>query len=243
MPRKLIITRAEPGARKTAERFSALGYDVACLPAIELVFFDASEFTVPDLQSVCIFTSANGVKAFEQAGWMPARKAICVGEATLKAARKAGFSDAVSAEGDVEAVLSFIVDAYSANTAPGFVHIANDAAVGALTDRLSALGYKARFLPLYGSQSVGWAEIAPRWHVEVTDDACIIIHSAKGAEAVASWIKAGGIATERFALTGLSERAIAPLDGHNFAAKAVAKQPNEHELTIALQTITQPGVS
>lgn len=243
MPRKLIITRAEPGAGKTAGRLKALRFDVVCLPAIELVFHDAAASAAPAPGDILIFTSANGVRAFQKAGWAAEQKAICVGDATMKIAAEAGFSEAYSAEGDVEAVLSHILKTYAGSSAPEFVHVANEVAVGDLARRLNAAGYKARFLALYGARPVHWSAVAARWHDEIPDNACIIIHSAKGAESVAEWIKAGGLSTEHLALAGLSHRAIAPLDGHNFAAKAVAKHPNEHELRIALQTITQPGVS
>lgn len=239
---QVMITRAEPGASKTAERLAGLGFAPLSCPALELVFHDPAGFIPPSSNEACIFTSANGVRAAQNAGWTTSGLAICVGEATRLAAERAGYANTMSAEGDSDAVLELICSSWHAEGAPCFVHIANENAAGSLVARLNACKFAARFLPVYGTRPVSWA-LASHLCETLQPDAIILIHSAKGAEAVASWLEEGAFNPSGMRLVGLSERAIAPLRHMPFLLRRVALQPNETELIKSLQSVAEPGVT
>lgn len=242
MGRQVVVTRAEPGASKTSGHLERAGFEVLNIPAIELVFHDSSGFLPPGPLDVCLFTSANGVKAAARAGWSSGRTAYCVGQATRNAAVDAGWYPVESADGDADALVGFILSRFEPETAPGFVHIANDAAAGQIVDRLNACGYAARFVPAYGSQPIAKANLQPEL-AKVRPGAALLVHSAKGAEAVQVWCEQGSIPTSEMILVGLSDRAVRPLLDTPFLVRAVAAHPNEEELIKTLHSVAEPGVT
>ena len=106
-PGRVWVTRAQPGADRTAARLRALGFVPVVLPLLAL---RSIAQPAPDLSDVSAltFTSRNAVTVF--AGLTPERllPVFAVGDATAGAARAAGFSDVLSAVGDVEALARLI---------------------------------------------------------------------------------------------------------------------------------------
>ena len=243
MSRSVVITRAEPGASQTAGRLLALGYGVVKLPALEIISDIPSGARQPSPDQVYIFTSANGVRAVLDAGWQRQSAAICVGPATLTAAQEAGFSDLQNADGNSDDVLNLILSLFAAETAPAFVHVANSAAAGDLCARLGEAGYEARFEALYHAAPVDWQTAAGIWNAHDLSKATLLIHSAKGAEAVIRWIEAGRIDVTSMQVVAVSDRAIQPLAAAGFEKMCVAARPNEDELITALQSVAEPSVS
>ena len=93
---RVWVTRAQPGADRTADRLLALGYVPVVLPllALEAIFQPN-----PDLSDVwaLAFTSRNAVTAFAPLTPDRALPVFAVGDATAEAARAAGFADVRSA--------------------------------------------------------------------------------------------------------------------------------------------------
>jgi uroporphyrinogen-III synthase len=104
---KIWITRAEPGASRTAARLKALGRDPLVAPLLEVHPLAVSI----DLDGVgaLAFTSANGVRAFAALSEDRGLPVFAVGGATAEAARAAAFTSVTSAEGDVAALAQTIV--------------------------------------------------------------------------------------------------------------------------------------
>ncbi len=109
-PKRVWITRAEPGAARTAARLRDMGYEPIVAPLLAIEHLTPP---VPDLASFAAlaFTSINGVAAF--AALTPRRDlpVFAVGDATAQAAHDAGFADVRSAAGDLHALARLIAGA------------------------------------------------------------------------------------------------------------------------------------
>ncbi|HBI18718.1 MULTISPECIES: uroporphyrinogen-III synthase [unclassified Brevundimonas] len=111
-PLRVWITRAEPGASRTAARLRDMGLEpiIASLLAVEPL-----TPVLPDLATfnALAFTSPNGVAAF--AALTPRRDhpVFAVGDATAQAASAVGFPDVRSAQGDLAALARLIAESLS----------------------------------------------------------------------------------------------------------------------------------
>ncbi|WP_439478784.1 uroporphyrinogen-III synthase [Brevundimonas sp.] len=215
--RRIWVTRAEPGATRTADRLTALGFEPVIAP---LLATRSIPQAAPDLTGVAAlaFTSANGVAAFASLTSDRTRPVFTVGDATAGAARTAGFARVQSASGDLDslaALLSAQGPAVGPLLVPGALEPAGDLPA-LLRDRV-----EARALPLYEAVETGAAAPA-------AFDA-VLVHSARAARALAALGPfAGQLA---FAL---SAAAADPLGDRSGLEIRLALTPDENALLAAL---------
>ena len=104
---RVWVTRAEPGAARTAARLRDMGFEPVVAPLLTIKTLTPP---VPDLDAFAAlaFTSVNGVVAF--AALTPRRDhpVFAVGDATAQAAREVGFGAVRSASGDLHALARLI---------------------------------------------------------------------------------------------------------------------------------------
>ena len=209
------MTRAEPGAARTADRLTALGFQpvVAPLLAVRRIAQAA-----PDLTGIAAlaFTSRNGVEAFAGLSGERALPVFAVGDATADAARGAGFEDVRSAGGALEDLARLLCEeAHGAVLVPGALAPAGD-----LPARLAGR-VEARTLPVYEAAPTGAP--APR-----AFDA-VLVQSPRGAQALAALGPfAGQVAV------AISQAAAAPLTDASGLDVRVAQRPDEPALLQAL---------
>lgn len=201
MPRAtVLLTRPEAASRAFAAALRGAGVTVPILiaPLLAIRPRAAGPGPLDGLEGV-IFTSANAVGAFSVA--TKARPpAWCVGTATTRAARAAGFS-AHDAGGDAEALLRTIRDHGACGP---FLHARGAHARGDIARRLTALGRETREAVLYdqvalspgpeaqallsGEEPVVVPLFSPRTAVLFADAAAVArapLHLAAMSEAVA----------------------------------------------------------
>ncbi len=101
---RVLVTRPEPAASRTAARLRALGHEAIVAP---LLIPHAVAWALPpgDWQAVA-FTSASAPALAGDRAALAHLPAYAVGEATAAAARAAGFTDVRSARGDASAVFA-----------------------------------------------------------------------------------------------------------------------------------------
>lgn len=177
---RVWVTRASPGAERTADALRKLGHSPLLSPVMRVKQIPAAI----DLTGVAAlaFTSANGVEAF--AVRSPGRdlKVFAVGDATAQTAREAGFTDVVSAHGDVEALGALIAGAGLPDGAvvlhPGGRELAGDlpAAAGA--------GVAVRQVALYETLARAPSEALAVMDADGLD--VVLVHSSKAARRLAS---------------------------------------------------------
>ncbi len=235
---RVLVTRAEPGASETAARLIAMGVVPLVAPALSIAAFAPEAGWAPQSGERVIFTSANGVRAYVEAGFPGSVDAMCVGPATTSAAEDAGFSKIWNADGNSDSLVEKITSGFEPDDG-AWVHYANDAAAGEVCRRLNDAGFAARFVPLYGARPTGRPdalELLERGDV-------ILLHSAKAADAVRGWLDETPVETGELVLVAVSERAAEPLKHLQWHCVSCASGPNEEKLLEALQIALKSGLS
>lgn len=100
---RVLVTRPEPGATRTAAHLAALGHAAVVAPLLEI------EPVSPALPEgpfdALAFTSPNGVEAYGRVEDLPV---FAVGPRTAEAARRQGFDDVRDCDGDAIALVRHI---------------------------------------------------------------------------------------------------------------------------------------
>lgn len=222
-PTRVWITRAEPGAARTAARLRDMGFEPIVAPLLAIKHLTPP---VPDLApfAALAFTSINGVVAF--AALTPSRDCpvFAVGDATAQAAHDAGFADVRSASGDLHALARLIAGAIA--NADVLVPQAETPAgdfIAALT-AASARNVSIQSMTVYRAIETSAETPSPF-------DA-VLIHSPRAGQALA---KRGHGALAQAVLACISPAAAAPMVALGLTP-VVAKSPDETSLLTILKT-------
>jgi len=219
---RVWITRAEPGASRTAARLRDLGFEPVAQPLLKV---EPLSQPVPDLDrfAALVFTGANGITAFAALTARRDRPVFAVGDATAQAAREAGFCAVRSAAGDLTDLARLI--AAELNDATLLAAQAETPA-GDLTAALTEAGARdIRVYPLSVYRTVPTDALAPHAFDVV------LIHSPRAAKALAALTISNSDATVAVCI---SPAAAAPLSEAGFAL-AVSDRPDETSLLATLK--------
>ena len=209
------MTRAQPGAARTAERLAALGFEPVVAPLLAIRPLPSPP---PDLNGVAAlaFTSRNGVDAFAALTAERGLPVFTVGDATAERARQAGFPDVRSASGAIDDLARLLAaEAPGPVLAPGAREPAGD---------LSALlqgRVEMRRLPVYEAVETGIGAPA--------DWDAVMLHSPRAARALAGL---GPLGDRVVAV--ISEAAAAALGPQPQAEVRIAAHPDEAAMLEAL---------
>lgn len=110
---RVLVTRAEPAASRTAEYLQENSHEAVCFPLFELR--DTGMEIPPETPDGYIFTSANACEILKLRGWTPPSPetpAFCVGRRTAEAANALGFVSVFHAEGGGETLAPLIAQHY-----------------------------------------------------------------------------------------------------------------------------------
>lgn len=217
--RRVWVTRAEPGATRTAEALTALGFEPVVQPLLAIRFL-APELALDGVDTL-VFTSLNGVVAF--AALTPDRHwpVLTVGDATAVAAREAGFAKVRSASGAVADLANLIRE----TGVPGsmLLHVSARIAAGDLTRHVGS-AITVRTLIAYEAVETGCAM------PEAID--AVLVHSPRAARALVAVLTPE--VARRCTAVAISDAAARPLRSLGLAALRVAAQPNDASVTAAL---------
>ena len=104
----ILLTRPLEDCSEMILKFQSLGHQVSHLPLLNIVKVNFEEINFSDFK-VIIFTSANAVKFLDLKKIDKNLLCFCVGNATEKKARSAGFQNVIAAEGNVENLKELIL--------------------------------------------------------------------------------------------------------------------------------------
>ena len=104
----ILLTRPLEDCSEMIIKFQSLGNKVSHLPLLKIDKIDYSEINFLDFKAI-IFTSANAVKFLDNKTVDKKTLCFCVGNATEKKARSAGFQNVFSAEGNVNNLKELIL--------------------------------------------------------------------------------------------------------------------------------------
>ena len=104
----ILLTRPLEDCSEMILKFQSLGHQVSHLPLLNICKINYKEINFSDFK-VIIFTSANAVKFLDIKKINKNLLCFCVGNATEKKARSAGFQNVIAAEGNVENLKELIL--------------------------------------------------------------------------------------------------------------------------------------
>lgn len=218
---RVWITRAEPGAARTADRLREQGFEPLIRPLLAVQILPAD---LPDIDgfAALAFTSRNGVAAFAALSSRRDRPVFAVGDATARAAREIGFTEVQSADGDLIALARLVA---SRASGPILAPVAETPA-GDLGQAVRAVGSAASIQSVAVYRTASTDAPAP----DAFD--AVLVHSPRAAQALAQAGRTPALA--RAAIVCISPAAAAPLRDIGLAP-AVASAPREDALLASLQ--------
>lgn len=238
-PRRLLLTRPRPQGEAFAAALAAAlpGRFLPVLAPMLAIAPWAGRIDLGGAQAL-LFTSSNGVAAFAGLSAERSLPAWCVGDATARAARAAGFA-ARSAGGDVEA-LAALAAAAARPGAGALIHVRGRHAAGDLVGRLVAAGLPARGLEVYDQVAVApppeAAVLLAAGAVEVA-----AAFSPRSAAAFAAAARAEGWPLGGMTLVSLSAAADAAHEAPEPGRRVIAAEPTREGMIAALAKVQGRG--
>ena len=205
----LVIVRPEPGASATANAARDMGLQPIVLPLFEVLPID---WEPPDPRGfdALLLTSANAVRAggpgLDRLRSLPAH---CVGEATAKAARNAGFTVATTGGAGVDSVLDFLPAGSRLLHLCGFDRREPSKARSAI-----------EAVPVYRAE-----EIAIPNGFEEIEDSVVALHSPRAARRVGELVDRRGLARSRISIAAVSSET-AEAAGDGWQEVVAAEEPS-----------------
>jgi uroporphyrinogen-III synthase len=147
---RILVTRPQEDGAEIARLLSARGHQTLLAPLLEPRFPEGpvlEEGQALDDVAAILATSANGIRALRRRTARRDLSIFAVGPQTADEARRAGFSDVRSADGDAKALAQA-----TRNWAPPgatLMHVCAEDAPGTLSDQLRASGFAVRRCALY----------------------------------------------------------------------------------------------
>jgi uroporphyrinogen-III synthase len=228
---RLLVTRPEPDAARTAARLRATGHDVIVHPLLT-VEFNAAPSGLP-VPGAIIITSQNAVRAI--AGWPQASEwrqapVFAAGAATAAAVAALGFTDVRGGASDAASLAELLLTELSPDAGPLIYPAARDR-VGALAGGLMAKAYDVRTIEAYRAEAVQALDNHVRQALVDGLVEGILLFSARTARAFLDLASREGLAAalakpDYFVLSDH----IAGLLDHSGASIHVAERPNEDSL-------------
>ncbi|WP_309627033.1 uroporphyrinogen-III synthase [Brevundimonas sp.] len=214
---RVWVTRARPGADRTAERLTALGHTPLVVPLLAIRPLDVT-LDLDGVQALA-FTSLNGVAAFAALSTERSLPVFAVGDATARAASEAGFASVRSADGDLSALAALL------RSGARGLSVLHPGAAEPAGDLGAAVGDAARLrsMPVYGAQETD-ASPPDDWDT-------VLIHSPRAGRALAVALR--DRSPLRLALA-ISATAAEPIADTGFAEVRIAAASTEVALLAAL---------
>ena len=110
----ILFTRPLEDCQEIMIKFQLLGHEVSHMPLIYVEKKNCDEINFEDFKGI-IFTSANAIKFLNLKKINKKINCFCVGNATEKKARKSGFQNTLSAEGNVNNLKELILQNFNSS--------------------------------------------------------------------------------------------------------------------------------
>jgi uroporphyrinogen-III synthase len=234
---RLLVTRPEPDASRTAEALRRVGHDVIVSPLFAFRRFVDRPLPVRRFQAV-VATSANAVRALkvhpdrERLAGLPL---LAVGDATALTARRAGFAKVRSAGGAAGDLIRLVLE--SCNPADGpILYIAGEARAADLETPLAEAGFAVQMAVLYRMEPLRLSEGALAAVRNGRLDG-ILVYSQRTAAALALALRAENLAPlpPEIACFCLSQAVGRPLRAVAAGPIVVAPEPDQISLFGAIE--------
>jgi uroporphyrinogen-III synthase len=230
---RILVTRPEPDCQHTAALLRARGHEVLLLPMLRIEAMGQAHLGAGPWAAV-LFTSANAVRAItahRRIGELVRLPAYAVGSRTRAAAANAGFASVISADGDVDDLISLVAAQPPAADLP-LLYLAGSDLAGDLAGSLQSRGLRVETTIVYRSVLV--ADLRSDVRAALADGRidAVLHYSARTAAAFVAAVTAAKITDLSFRIRHLclSAQVAAPLAEAGAKTIEVAREPNEHAL-------------
>jgi uroporphyrinogen-III synthase len=229
---RLLLTRPEPDAERTAAELRGRGHTVVTAPLLRIEALDNAEIGPGPFAAVLV-TSANAASAIvrhKRFAQLRALPVLAVGERSAQAMRAVGFVDVTSADGDVADLARLAGVRFKRGAS--LLYLAGADRAGDLAGMLSGRGLAVRTIGVY--RAIAAASLRPAAVAAIAGGLDGVLHfSRRSAEAYVSAARAGDL--DEAALTKpvhfcMSARAAEPLAEAGAAHMRVAEVPTEAAL-------------
>ena len=138
----ILLTRPLEDCSEIILKFQSLGHQVSHLPLIRIEKVNYEEINFSEYSGI-IFTSANAVKFLNTVKLDKNIKCFCVGNATEKKARSAGFQNTIAAEGNVTNLKELIIQSYESKNKE-LIYVSGETISVDLDQQLLSEGFKVK---------------------------------------------------------------------------------------------------
>lgn len=197
---RLLVTRPEPEAQRTAAALRARGHDVVLMPMLRIAAITDAELGEGPWAAV-LMTSANAARAIAahpRLSDVHALPAFVVGEQTREAAGTAGFRDVSSADGDASALARLVIARVAREGS--LLYLAGETRGSDLEAALQSHGFTLRTVVVY--RAVAATTLSPAVTTALAAGALdgILHFSKRSAEALVAAARAAGVLDNVMAL-------------------------------------------
>jgi len=233
---RVLVTRPEPGASRTARRLQERGFQPVVLPLTETVALPADAgFVTGDAVAV---TSANAVRhtANEVIAALAALPCHAVGARTAEAARKMGFSSVIEGSGDAEALADAIAAALPGKA---ITYLCGRVRFPMFEQRLEAAGVRVRAVETYDTLPMPHSDETILALLSGQSVDAVLLYSAKAAVAMQALSKRPALqeAFEKIQAFALSARIAAAFGDGAGKTIRIAARPDEEALLALLRVL------
>ena len=138
----ILLTRPMEDCSEMIIKFKSLGHQVSHLPLLSIDKMDYEQINLSDYKGA-IFTSANAVKFLDLKSIDKNLLCFCVGGATEKKARSAGFQNVIAAEGNVENLKELVLQNFDQKDGK-LIYVSGETISVDLDQQLSKEGYNLK---------------------------------------------------------------------------------------------------
>lgn len=231
----LLVTRPHADAAPLVERLTEMSIDSIVAPMLEIVPHDGPMLDVDGVQGF-LLTSVNGVRALAARTEQRDLPVYAVGDATAGEAAHSGFSNIVSAAGDVDD-LAGVIRAHCDPVKGALLHAAGTVSAGDLAGGLADAGFTVRREVLYEARPVPVLPPAAALALENGRLDGVMIYSPRTARHFEALVTKAGLenALTRLTLFALSEN-VDTAAVLTWGQRKIAGQPAQEALLQAVRT-------
>ncbi len=238
---RVLITRAEPAASRTAQKLEAFGHTPIVCPIFELVDLGGPD---PDQNSTnYIFTSANAVEVLLKRNWTPgdtSATAWCVGTKTETAAKVLGFQNTVVASGGGAKLAEKITNTKAVFEEPFIYPTTPDRSFN-IQQALSASGIKVETVDIYRTAKVMSENSRIASFFSKSDRSAIMIYSERSASHLISLLKdiINPNDVNRASVISISKSAANMMLNYGWEGVYVSERPDEASMISRLEEVSK----
>jgi uroporphyrinogen-III synthase len=177
----IILTRPLNDIENLMQDLFNLGHKIMHIPTLKIKNANLETINIENYNAL-IFTSSNAVKNLNVKGEKKNIKCFCVGSVTEKIARLSGFTNTISASGNVNALKNLIVNSKELKKSDNLAYICGDQITLELDKELKKEGLKVKKFINYFSEKISSLNEANIDLIKKYPPDVIFVYSLRSAE-------------------------------------------------------------